>query len=168
MFVYEKRLQYPIKIKQTNPKLAKIIISQYGGPDGELGASLRYLSQRFSMPVPELKATLTDIGVEELGHLEMIGTIVYQLTKNLTEAQIKEAGFDSYFVDHTAGIYPQAASGTPYSAASMQVKGDPIADLHEDLAADEAVTKDQLLHRRRFFRNSRIIGIIENFVFLSE
>lgn len=137
MFVYEKRLQYPIKIKQTNPKLAKIIISQYGGPDGELGASLRYLSQRFSMPVPELKATLTDIGVEELGHLEMIGTIVYQLTKNLTEDQIKEAGFDSYFVDHTAGIYPQAASGTPYSAASMQVKGDPIADLHEDLAADE-------------------------------
>lgn len=150
MFVYEKRLQYPIKIKQTNPKLAKIIITQYGGPDGELGASLRYLSQRFSMPVPELKATLTDIGVEELGHLEMIGTIVYQLTKNLTEAQIKEAGFDSYFVDHTAGIYPQAASGTPYSAASMQVKGDPIADLHEDLAADEAVTKDQLLHRRLF------------------
>ena len=150
MFVYEKRLQYPIKIKQTNPKLAKIIITQYGGPDGELGASLRYLSQRFSMPVPELKATLTDIGVEELGHLEMIGTIVYQLTKNLTEAEIKEAGFDSYFVDHTAGIYPQAASGTPYSAASMQVKGDPIADLHEDLAADEAVTKDQLLHRRRF------------------
>ena len=137
MFVYEKRLQYPIKIKQTNPKLAKIIITQYGGPDGELGASLRYLSQRFSMPVPELKATLTDIGVEELGHLEMIGTIVYQLTKNLTEAQIKEAGFDSHFVDHTAGIYPQAASGTPYSAASMQVKGDPIADLHEDLAADE-------------------------------
>lgn len=145
MFVYEKRLQYPIKIKQTNPKLAKIIISQYGGPDGELGASLRYLSQRFSMPVPELKATLTDIGVEELGHLEMIGTIVYQLTKNLTEAEIKEAGFDSYFVDHTAGIYPQAASGTPYSAASMQVKGDPIADLHEDLAADEQATIDYLM-----------------------
>ena len=147
MFVYEKRLQYPIKIKQTNPKLAKIIITQYGGPDGELGASLRYLSQRFSMPVPELKATLTDIGVEELGHLEMIGTIVYQLTKNLTEAQIKEAGFDSYFVDHTAGIYPQAASGTPYSAASMQVKGDPIADLHEDLAAEQKarVTYDNIL-----------------------
>ncbi len=143
MFVYEKRLQYPIKIKQTNPKLAKIIITQYGGPDGELGASLRYLSQRFSMPVPELKATLTDIGVEELGHLEMIGTIVYQLTKNLTEAEIKEAGFDSYFVDHTAGVYPQAASGTPYTAASMQVKGDPIADLHEDLAADATTTKEQ-------------------------
>lgn len=147
MFVYEKRLQYPIKIKQTNPKLAKIIITQYGGSDGELGASLRYLSQRFSMPVPELKATLTDIGVEELGHLEMIGTIVYQLTKNLTEAQIKEAGFDSYFVDHTAGIYPQAASGTPYTAASMQVKGDPIADLHEDLAAEQKarVTYDNIL-----------------------
>lgn len=147
MFVYEKRLQYPIKIKQTNPKLAKIIITQYGGPDGELGASLRYLSQRFTMPVPELKATLTDIGVEELGHLEMIGTIVYQLTKNLTEAQIKEAGFDSYFVDHTAGIYPQAASGTPYTAAAMQVKGDPIADLHEDLAAEQKarVTYDNIL-----------------------
>lgn len=143
MFVYEKRLQYPIKIKQTNPKLAKIIITQYGGPDGELGASLRYLSQRFSMPVPELKATLTDIGVEELGHLEMIGTIVYQLTRNLTEAQIKEAGFDSYFVDHTTGIYPQAASGTPFSAAAMQVKGDPIADLHEDLAADATATEEQ-------------------------
>lgn len=147
MFVYEKRLQYPIKIKQTNPKLAKIIITQYGGPDGELGASLRYLSQRFSMPVPELKATLTDIGVEELGHLEMIGTIVYQLTKNLTEEQIKEAGFDTYFVDHTAGIYPQAASGTPFSAAAMQVKGDPIADLHEDLAAEQKarVTYDNIL-----------------------
>ena len=147
MFVYEKRLQYPVKIKQTNPKLAKIIITQYGGPDGELGASLRYLSQRFSMPVPELKATLTDIGVEELGHLEMIGAIVYQLTKGLTEEQIKEAGFDAYFVDHTAGIYPQAASGVPYSAASMQVKGDPIADLHEDLAAEQKarVTYDNIL-----------------------
>ena len=147
MFVYEKRLQYPVKIKQTNPKLAKIIITQYGGPDGELGASLRYLSQRFSMPVPELKATLTDIGVEELGHLEMIGAIVYQLTKGLTEEQIKEAGFDAYFVDHTAGIYPQAASGVPYTAASMQVKGDPIADLHEDLAAEQKarVTYDNIL-----------------------
>ena len=143
MFLYEKRLQYPVKIKQTNPKLAKIIITQYGGPDGELGASLRYLSQRFSMPVPELKATLTDIGVEELGHLEMIGAIVYQLTKGLNEEEIKEAGFDAYFVDHTTGIYPQAASGTPYTAAAMQVKGDPIADLHEDLAADATTAKEQ-------------------------
>ncbi len=147
MFVYEKRLQYPIKIKQTNPKLAQIIITQYGGPDGELGASLRYLSQRFTMPVPELKATLNDIGVEELSHLEMIGTIVYQLTKNLTEEQIKAAGFDAYFVDHTTGVYPSAASGVPYTAAYMQVKGDPITDLHEDMAAEQKArtTYDNIL-----------------------
>ena len=137
MFVYEKKLQYPVNIKQTNPKLAKIIITQYGGPDGELGASLRYLSQRFSMPLPELKGTLTDIGTEELSHLEMIGAIVYQLRKNLSEDEIKKAGFEDYFVDHTTGIYPQAAAGVPYSAAMMQVKGDPITDLHEDLAAEE-------------------------------
>ena len=139
MFVYEKRLQYPIRIKQTNPKLAKIIVTQYGGPDGELVASLRYLSQRYTMPFPELQATLTDIGTEELGHLEMIGTIVYQLTKDLTEDQLKDAGFDAYFVDHTTGVYPCDASGTPYTTASMQVKGDAITDLHEDMAADENV-----------------------------
>lgn len=137
MFVYEKQLQYPVKIKRTNPALAKLIISQYGGPDGELGASLRYLSQRFSMPLPELKATLTDIGTEELGHLEMIGAIVYQLTKDLNEKQIKEAGFDQYFVDHTAGIYPSSAAGVPFTAAYLQSKGDPITDLHEDLAAEQ-------------------------------
>ncbi len=147
MFVYEKRLQYPVKIKQTNPKLAQIIISQYGGPDGELGASLRYLSQRFSMPVPELKATLNDIGVEELGHLEMIGAIVYQLTKNLTEEQIKAHGFDSYFVDHTTGVYPASAAGVPFTAAYIQVKGDPITDLHEDMAAEQKArtTYDNIL-----------------------
>lgn len=111
----------------------------YGGPDGELGASLRYLSQRYTMPFPELQATLTDIGTEELGHLEMIGTIVYQLTKDLTEDQLKDAGFDAYFVDHTTGIYPCDANGTPYTTASMQVKGDAITDLHEDMAADEKV-----------------------------
>ena len=110
MFVYEKRLQYPIHIKNTNPRLAKLIISQYGGPHGEIGASLRYLSQRYAMPVPELKAILTDIGTEELSHLEMVGTIVYQLTRNMTPDQIKAAGFDDYFVDHTAGVYPVAAS----------------------------------------------------------
>lgn len=137
MFVYEKKLQYPVRIKNPNPKLAKIIISQYGGPDGELGASLRYLSQRFSMPYPELKGILTDIGTEELGHLEMIGTIVYQLTRNLTMEQIKEAGFDAYFVDHTTGIYPQSAAGTPWNAASMAVKGDVITDLMEDMAAEQ-------------------------------
>ena len=147
MFVYEKKLQYPVNIKQTNPKLAKIIITQYGGPDGELGASLRYLSQRFTMPLPEIKGTLTDIGTEELGHLEMIGAIVYQLTKGLTEKEIKEAGFEDYFVDHTTGIYPQSAAGTPYTAASMQVKGDAITDLHENMAAEQKArsTYDNIL-----------------------
>lgn len=147
MFVYEKHLQYPVHITNTNPKLAALIISQYGGPDGELGASLRYLSQRYSMPYPELKALLTDIGTEELGHLEMIGTLVHQLTRNLNDEQIKTAGFDSYFVDHTAGVYPTAASGFPWSAASMQVKGDLIADLTEDMAAEQKarVTYDNIL-----------------------
>lgn len=147
MFIYEKKLQYPVKIKNCNPKLAAIIISQYGGPDGELGASLRYLSQRYSMPYPELKGLLTDIGTEELGHLEMIGAIVHQLTRNLTEDQIKTAGFDTYFVDRTTGVYPTAASGFPWSAASMAVKGDVIADLTEDLAAEQKarVTYDNIL-----------------------
>ena len=147
MFVYEKRLQYPVKIKNTNPKLASVIISQYGGPDGELGASLRYLSQRYSMPYPELKGLLTDIGTEELGHLEMVGTIVHQLTRNLSEEQIRTAGFDAYFVDHTAGVYPTAASGAPWSAATMQVTGDMIADLTEDLAAEQKarLTYDNIL-----------------------
>ncbi len=147
MFVYEKKLQYPIRIKTPNPKLAALIVSQYGGPDGELGASVRYLSQRFSMPYPELKGLLTDIGTEELGHLEMVGTIVYQLTRGLSEDQIKANGFDAYFVDHTAGVYPTAASGFPWSAASMAVKGDVIADLTEDLAAEQKarVTYDNIL-----------------------
>ena len=137
MFVYEKKLQFPVKIKNCNPKLAAFIISQYGGPDGELGASLRYLSQRYAMPYNELKGLLTDIGVEELGHLEMVGAIIHQLTRNLNDEQIKTAGFDTYFVDHTAGVYPQFASGTPWTAATMQVKGDVICDLTEDLAAEQ-------------------------------
>ncbi|MBQ4651979.1 MAG: manganese catalase family protein [Oscillospiraceae bacterium] len=147
MFIYEKKLQYPVKIKNTNPALAKFIISQYGGPDGELGASLRYLSQRYSMPYPELKGLLTDIGTEELGHLEMIGAIVHQLTRDLSVEEIKKAGFDAYFVDHTTGVYPTAASGFPWSAASMQVKGDVIADLSEDLGAEQKarVTYDNIL-----------------------
>lgn len=147
MFVYEKKLQYPVKIANTNPKLATIVLTQYGGPDGELGASLRYLSQRYSMPYEELKGLLTDIGTEELGHLEMIGTIVHQLTRNLTPEQQKEAGFAQYFVDHTAAIYPQAASGTPWSAATMQVKGDPVTDLAEDMAAEQKArtTYDNIL-----------------------
>lgn len=139
MFVYEKRLEYPVKVKNPNPKLAAAIISQYGGPNGELGASLRYLSQRYSMPYAELKGLLTDIGTEELGHLEMVGTLVHQLTRNLSEEEIKASGFDTYFVDHTTGVYPQFASGFPWSAATMQVTGDVIGDLTEDLAADGAM-----------------------------
>lgn len=148
MFNYVKKLQYPINIKKPDPKAAAIIISQYGGPDGELGASLRYLSQRYSMPYAELKGLLTDIGVEELGHLEMIATMVHQLTKNLTEKQIEDnPNFAAYFVDHTNGVFPTAASGFPYTAASMQVKGDTIADLNEDLAAEQKarVTYDNIL-----------------------
>jgi spore coat protein JC len=147
MFIYDKKLQYPVKIARPNPRLASIIISQYGGPDGELGASLRYLSQRYSMPFDELKGLLTDIGTEELGHLEMIGAIVHQLTRNMKDEQYRDPAFAPYFVDHTAGVYPTAASGFPWSAASMQVKGDPIADLAEDLAAEQKarVTYDNIL-----------------------
>ena len=147
MFVYDKKLQYPVKIANPNPKLAAVVISQYGGPDGELGASLRYLSQRFSMPHPALQGLLTDIGTEELGHLEMIGAIVHQLTRNLSEEQIKESAFAPYFVDHTVGVYPTAASGAPWNAASIGVKGDPIADLVEDMAAEQKarVTYDNIL-----------------------
>ena len=143
MFVYEKKLQYPVRIKNTNPALAKFIITQYGGPDGELGASLRYLSQRYAMPYPELKGLLTDIGTEELGHLEMIGAIVHQLTRSMSIDEIKKAGFDAYFVDHTAGVYPTAASGFPWDAASMAVKGDVITDLSEDMAADGTTVQEQ-------------------------
>ena len=147
MFQYEKKLQYPVRIKTPNPKYAQIIISQYGGPDGELGASLRYLSQRFSMPFAELKGLLTDIGTEELGHLEMIGAIVYQLTRNLSPEEIKKSGFDTYFVDHTTGVYPVAASGMPFTATYLQSKGDVITDLHEDLAAEQKArtTYDNIL-----------------------
>ena len=147
MFVYSKKLQYPVKIDKPNPRLAAVIFSQYGGPDGELGASLRYLSQRYSMPFDDQKGLLTDIGVEELGHLEMVGAIVHQLTRNLTDKQIEDSAFAPYFVDHTAGVYPTAASGAPWNAFSMQVKGDPIADLTEDLAAEQKarVTYDNIL-----------------------
>lgn len=137
MWQYEKRLQYPVNIKNPNPKLAQVIISQYGGPDGEAGAAMRYLSQRYSMPYPELKAILTDIGTEEMAHLEMVGAIVHQLTRNLNEEQIKGTPFAAYYTDHTTGVYPVAASGMPFTAASFQSKGDPITDLHEDLAAEQ-------------------------------
>ena len=147
MFAYDKKLQYPVRIQNPNPALAKIILTQYGGPDGELGASLRYLSQRYSRPFDELRGLLTDIGTEELGHLEMIGAIVHQLTRNLKDEQLKDPAFAPYFVDHSAGVYPAAAVGTPWSAATMQVTGDPITDLTEDLAAEQKArtTYDNIL-----------------------
>ena len=147
MFQYEKKLQYPVRVKNTNPALAKIIMSQYGGPDGELGASIQYLSQRFTMPYPELRALLTDIGTEELGHLEMVGALVYQLTRNLSEEQIKKSGFDSYFVDHTTGIYPIAASGVPWSADGVTSTGDVLTDLTGDMSAEQKArtTYDNIL-----------------------
>lgn len=147
MWQYEKRLQYPVKIKNPNPKYAQIIVSQLGGPDGEIGASLRYLTQRFAMPYSEIVGILTDVGTEELAHVEMVSTILYQLTRNLTPEEIVKSGFDTYFVDHTTGIYPVAASGYPYSAAQFQSKGDVITDLHEDLAAEQKArtTYDNIL-----------------------
>lgn len=147
MWIYEKKLEYPIKITKCNPKLAQIIITLYGGPDGEIGASLRYLSQRYSMPYAELKGLLTDIGTEELAHFEMVGAIVHQLTRNLTKEEIEQSGFDKYFVDHTTGIYPVAASGAPFSALTFQSKGDCLTDLHEDLAAEQKArtTYDNIL-----------------------
>lgn len=147
MWVYEKKLEYPVRIKNPDLRAAKIIVSQYGGPDGELGASLRYLSQRFAMPYRDVSSLLTDIGTEELAHLEMVGTILYQLTRNLSEEEIRAAGFDAYFVDHTAGVYPQSAAGTPFTAAALQSKGDPITDLHEDMAAEQKArtTYDNIL-----------------------
>ena len=147
MWIYEKKLQYPVNIKTPNAALAKLIITQFGGPDGELGASTRYLAQRYSMPYNEVVGALTDIGTEEIAHVEMICAIVYQLTRDLTPQQIAEQGFDAYFVDHTTGLYPVAASGVPFSASALQSKGDPITDLTEDLAAEQKArtTYDNIL-----------------------
>ena len=147
MWIYEKKLQYPVKIKNPNPRLAGVIISQLGGPDGELSAATRYLSQRYTMPSNEAIGMLTDIGSEELGHVEMISAILYQLTKNLTPEEIKAAGFDKYFVDHTLGIYPSSADGVPFTSAYLQSKGDTVADLLEDMAAEQKarVTYDNIL-----------------------
>jgi len=147
MWTYEKKLQYPVKIKCPNPAIAKVVITQVGGPDGELAASMRYLSQRYSMPYKEAVGVLNDIGTEELAHLEIVSAIVHQLTKDMTIDQIKEAGFDTYFVDHTAGIYPQAAAGVPFTAKFFQSKGDAITDLVEDMAAEQKArtTYDNIL-----------------------
>ena len=147
MWVYEKKLQYPVKIKNTNPKLASVIISQLGGPDGEMGAATRYLNQRYSMKDGKVVGALTDIGSEELGHAEMIASILHQLTRNLTPEEIKAGGMDKYFVDHTLGIFPASADGVPFTTAYIGVKGDPVADLIEDLAAEQKarVTYDNIL-----------------------
>ena len=147
MWRYEKRLQYPVKIAQPNPKMAQFIMSQYGGPDGEMGASMRYLSQRYAMPYDVAKASLTDIGTEELAHLEIVAAIVHQLTRNLTPQEIEDSGFGPYYIDHTTGIWPQAAGGIPFNACEFQSKGDPITDLFEDLAAEQKArsTYDNIL-----------------------
>ena len=147
MWTYDRKLQYPINIKNPNPAMAKFIISQYGGPDGEIGASLRYLTQRYSMPYPEVAAVLTDVGTEEIGHFEMVADIVNKITRDMTIEHIKEAGFEDYFVDHTAGIYAQAAAGFPFDALCFASKGDAITDLTEDLAAEQKArtTYDNIL-----------------------
>ena len=147
MWCYEKRLQFPVKITKPCPKTAQMIISQYGGPDGELSASMRYLAQRYTMPLKEVGGLLTDIGTEELAHMEMICAIVHQLTRNLTPEEIEKSGFGNYYVDHTLALWPQAASGTPWTATVFQSKGDPITDLHEDMAAEQKArtTYDNIL-----------------------
>ena len=147
MWNYEKRLQFPVNIKENNAKLAQVIISQFGGPDGELAASMRYLSQRFATPYKEVAGLLTDIGTEELAHLEMIGAIIYQLTCDLSMDEIERSGFDKYYIDHTLGLWPQAAGGVPFNANQFQSKGDIITDLHEDMAAEQKArtTYDNIL-----------------------
>ena len=168
MWVYEKRLQFPVKITKTCPKTAKLIISQYGGPDGELSASMRYLAQRYSMPVKSVGGLLTDIGTEELGHMEMICAMVYQLTKDLPMKEIKESGFDAYYIDHTTGLWPQAAAGLPFSAIEFQSKGDAITDLTENLAAEQkartvydnllrAITDPEIREPLKFLRAREIV-----------
>ena len=147
MWEYDRKLMYPVKIKNPNPQLARYVISQYGGPDGELGASLRYLSQRYTMPDNQLRGLLTDIGTEELAHLEMVGAIVYQLTRGTDVKEVKESGFDNYFMNHSTGVYPANTSGEPFTAAYIAVSGDPLADLNEDLAAEQKAraTYDNIL-----------------------
>lgn len=147
MYSYEKRLQYPINIKFRNPKIAQVIISQYGGPDGEAGAAMRYMSQKYAMSNPKVAGLLNDIATEELGHLEIVGTIVHQLTKDLPCNEVDTAGFEKYYVDHTLGVWPQAAGGIPFNACEFQSKGDPITDLFEDMAAEQKArtTYDNIL-----------------------
>lgn len=156
MWTYNKTLQYPINIKCPDPRLAKVIISQYGGPDGELAASLRYLSQRFGMPDQKAKAILNDIGTEELAHLEMVGTIVHQLTRGASIEEIEKAGLGAYYTDHGVDVYPQSAAGAPFSANCLACKGDPIANLQEDLAADK-----KILSATKIKKMTKSVAIIE-------
>ena len=168
MWCYEKRLQYPVKITKTCPKTAQLIISQYGGPDGELAASMRYLAQRYTMPVKAVGGLLTDIGTEEINHMEIICAMVYQLTKNLTPEQAKTAGFDAYYIDHTTGLWPQAAAGVPFTALEFQSKGDAITDLVENLAAEQkartvydnllrVITDPEVREPLKFLRSREIV-----------
>lgn len=168
MWIYEKKLEYPVHIKETNPKLAQLIISQYGGPDGEAGASFRYLSQRYSMKDRRVAGVLTDIGTEELAHLEIVGAMVHQLTRDLTPEEIEKSGFAPYYVDHTLGVWPQAAGGIPFNACEFQVKGDPITDLMEDLAAEQKartvydnllrlISEPDIVEPLRFLRSREIV-----------
>ena len=147
MWLYEKRLQYPVNVRKPDAKTAKIVISQLGGPNGELGAALRYLNQRYTMPYPRIQALLTDIGTEELAHVEIISTLFYQLTNGLTPQEIKDGGLDAYFTDHTLGVYPTNSAGIPFSADTFQSVGDPITDLTEDMAAEQKArtTYDNIL-----------------------
>lgn len=143
MWIYDKKLEYPVKIKCVNPKTAQLIITQYGGPDGELAAALRYLSQRFSMPTGETKAILNDIGTEELAHLEIIGSMVHQLTKGVSGQEASKTPYANYYADHDNAVYPVSAAGNPFTAAYLQSKGDILADLYEDLAADGTIAQGQ-------------------------
>lgn len=141
MWKYEKRLEFPINITQPNAEIAQVIMSQYGGPDGEISASMRYLSQRYTIPYREISGLLTDIGTEELAHMEMIAAIVYQLTKDVTMEEIATSGLEKYYTDHGLGIWPQSAGGIPFNACEFQSSGDIIADLTEDLAAEQKARK---------------------------
>ena len=168
MWIYEKKLEFPVHIKEPNPKLAQLIISQYGGPDGEAGASFRYLSQRYSMKDRRVAGVLTDVGTEELAHLEIVGAMVHQLTRDLTPEEIEKSGFAPYYVDHTLGVWPQAAGGIPFNACEFQVKGDPITDLMEDLAAEQKarsvydnllrlISEPDIVEQLRFLRAREIV-----------
>ena len=137
MFSYNKRLQYPVDIKKKDLKMAKYLVTQYGGSNGELAASLRYLNQRFTMPDDKGKALLTDIGTEELAHVEMISTMIYQLLKDATLEELKEAGLDSHYAEHGKGLYPTDSNGVPFTVTYFATTGDPLADLSEDMAAEE-------------------------------